>query len=61
MTEFITWFFSLEMDAIVGPWAKNNAVTIGFFLGLPYLAYKWWWRNQQQIRALKKELKNEEN
>ena len=53
MDEFIIWFFGLEMDAIVGPFLKNNAVTIGFILGLPYFAYRWWWRNMERIRALK--------
>ena len=53
MDEFIIWFFSLKMDAVVGPWLKENAMTISFVLGLPYLAYRWWWRNMERIRALK--------
>jgi hypothetical protein len=47
------WFFSLKMDAVVGPWLKENAMTISFVLGLPYLAYRWWWKNLERIRALK--------
>jgi len=53
MDEFIIWFFSLKMDAIVGPWVKDNLVTLGFILGLPFLVYRWWWQNVQKIKKLK--------
>ena len=53
MDDFIIWFFSLETDAIVGPWLKNTVLIIGFVLGFPFLVYRWWWRNIKQIRALK--------
>jgi hypothetical protein len=33
MDEFMIWFFSLKMDAVVGPWLKENAMTISFVLG----------------------------
>lgn len=55
MNEFLAWFFALETDAIIGPWLKNNVLIIGFVLGFPFLAYRWWWRNLKQIRALKNE------
>jgi hypothetical protein len=53
MDDFIIWFFSLEMDALVGPWLKNNAITIAFILGLPYYVMKWVHGNMQKIKALK--------
>lgn len=55
MNEFLAWFFALETDAIIGPWLKSNVLIIGFVLGFPFLAYRWWWRNLKQIRALKNE------
>ena len=55
MDDFLVWFFSLKMDAIVGPWLKDNAVTIGFILGLPYYIVKWIHSNIKKIKALKNE------
>jgi len=53
MDEFMIWFFSLKMDAVVGPWLKENAMTIGFILWLPYYVMKCVHNNIQRIRALK--------
>lgn len=53
MVEFITWIFSLKLDAVVGPWIKDNLIVLGFILGLPFLIYQWWWKNMQQIKQLK--------
>ena len=53
MSEFITWFFGLKMDAVFGPWVKDNLVTLGFIFGLPFTIYHWWWKNMKQIKELK--------
>jgi hypothetical protein len=53
MVEFITWIFSLKLDAVVGPWIKDNLIVLGFILGLPFLIYQWWWKNMQRIKQLK--------
>lgn len=53
MVEFMTWIFSLKLDAVVGPWIKDNLIVLGFILGLPFLIYQWWWKNIQQIKQLK--------
>ncbi len=53
---FIQWFFTLKMDSIVLPWLEANKYTIGFILGLPYLACRWYRRNADRIKNLDREL-----
>jgi hypothetical protein len=52
MEDFIQWFFGLKMDAVVLPWLEANKYTIGFILGLPYLACRWYRQNVSRIKSL---------
>ena len=59
MVEFITWIFSLKLDAVVGPWIKDNLIVLGFIGSLPFFIYQLVWKNIQQIKQLKKEGKHD--
>jgi len=60
IVEFIKWFFSLKMDAVTLPWVDANKITIGFFLGAPYMIYRWYRNSVNKIKNLDTELDKQE-
>lgn len=53
MIEFFQWFFGLELDSVTLPWLEANKYTIGFILGAPVFAYRWYQKNVKQIHQMR--------